>query len=359
MACQAEVAVAGEMPVASAGALHVSFERKECSDDEDSCGGEVWVCKKCTFMNRVVENVYHCEMCDSFQPREPPICPLYGSGDVSLCLVFPDQSPMFFRRLYYLYNLSMSLCTYPQDIVRIIVDQYLLFDYDQGHAVDVCYGHVWYTAKVINLIEPKAQRRPSLQLEGDEDDQEEGAGGGQQEGAVGGEAGGDLQDVLGVIVHQRHAPVRPGLIYQRVGHPGAGGSSGGWMPVDPEEIVVNFVQIRYDGWSDRWDEWLPVNSNRLEPFRAKSTGDTSAQKTRHLHMARTPKISLEDVQTIMELGFPWHDAQQALLLSHNNVEHAIALLQHAVDQDEDDEEDIEDDEEEDGNNDAAGQQNLI
>jgi hypothetical protein len=312
-------------------------ECKELSQELEASreDNELWVCKKCTYSNPARENVYHCDMCDSFQPREPPILECYGKGDVTKCGTFPERSPMHYRRLYYLHNLtgsapaSASACKYPYvplplDIARIVVENYLLFDYAENDTVDVCYGHVWYSAKVINLLVPKHFRKlDEFEDESDEDEDEDEQDEEEQHSVVQVQ----VQAAPNEIIHQRLAPVHPGLIYQRIGHPGAGGSSGGWQPIDPDEIKVNFVQIRYDGWSDRWDEWLPVNSGRLEPYRAKSVGDTSAQKTRHLHMARTPRISIEDVQAIMELGYQWADAQTALLLTNNNVDNAIALLQ--------------------------------
>lgn len=45
--------------------------------------------------------------------------------------------------------------------------------------------------------------------------------------------------------------------------------------VDKDE---DSVTVSYEGWADKWNEKIPINSRRLAPFRSNTKGDTGYKK---------------------------------------------------------------------------------
>ena len=95
--------------------------------------------------------------------------------------------------------------------------------------------------------------------------------------------------------------------------------------------------MKYDGWSVRWNEWIAADSPRLEPFRCKTVGDTSAKATRHLHRRR-PRLldQVSMIEQIMLQGYEFSVAHTALSVTGHNLQRALALLSSGHDNDQSD-----------------------
>lgn len=56
----------------------------------------------------------------------------------------------------------------------------------------------------------------------------------------------------------------------------------------------NEIYIHYEGWSDRWNEWIPINSERLAPYRTRSKGrDTGPENNDRAYRLSDPQCAKE------------------------------------------------------------------
>ena len=95
------------------------------------------------------------------------------------------------------------------------------------------------------------------------------------------------------------------------------------------ESMLSFL----DGWTSKWDEWIDVKSPRIEPFRCRSVGDTSAKATQHLHRRRRNASAVMLLEELLNRGFEFSAAQTALLIADYDFDQALHLL-HNNDSDE-------------------------
>jgi hypothetical protein len=200
----------------------------------------MWRCSLCSHSNILEDNVFHCALCDSFQPRDPAPHPEFT--DLSICSVFPLTGTKEFRNSYYNHHLKLQLVhTLPIEIINEISD-YLSCVFEQGEFVDVCYAKVWYAAEI-------------------------------------------------------------------------------------KEIKNQKALVQYQGWNQRWNEWIPLDSNRIQPYRAKSVGDTSAEKTKHLHIRRPPRKVWEMlIQHLVQRGYSFAEARHTL----NSSREILDQTMHAI-----------------------------
>lgn len=120
--------------------------------------------------------------------------------------------------------------------------------------------------------------------------------------------------------------------------------SGGWCPNDRVDIrwgklwytgvVQNvdpdtqWVYVRYDGWSSRWNEWIDTGSGRVETYRSLSQGDTGHKATLHLHRRRG--LRLRSIWILIEAlvvyGYSFSEAERALNATGKNLADSIEFL---------------------------------
>jgi hypothetical protein len=85
--------------------------------------------------------------------------------------------------------------------------------------------------------------------------------------------------------------------------------------------------VAYEGWNQRWNEWVHVQSHRVQPYRAKSVGDTSSRKTKHLHVRRPSRRVWELlIQHLVRLGYSYAEARNTLTTSREGLEQAMHAL---------------------------------
>lgn len=71
-----------------------------------------------------------------------------------------------------------------------------------------------------------------------------------------------------------------------------------WLEATVLKISGEYVYIHYNGWPDRWNEWLHVNSPRIAPFRSRSQHMTLA-------IAQSPMpVSLLPTSSVAPIGLP-------------------------------------------------------
>ena len=64
------------------------------------------------------------------------------------------------------------------------------------------------------------------------------------------------------------------------------------------------VQVHYNGWPSRWDEWIDADSNRIAPFRTKTvhssaTPHTSPSPIAYTHSSTAPVVGVNDIRYVL------------------------------------------------------------
>lgn len=91
------------------------------------------------------------------------------------------------------------------------------------------------------------------------------------------------------------------------------------------------IRISYEGWSERWDEWVDFDSFRVDVYRSRSVGDTSASATRHLFR---PRVFCPDANMMYEfrqMGYTDMEmVHSALHMARNQRHLALRILESDV-----------------------------
>lgn len=234
--------------------------------DAEEVSPRTWRCNLCTFENPDVPNQYICVICDSFQPREPSTPLRYLQFKI-----YPENAPMMVRKNYYSYHLGRLASKFIHPDVFSLIADFLYLDYAVGDKVDVKYGGLWYTATIIERAFP---------LEN------------------------SLNNAESLHFSSKVDRVPPLLL---------------------NDVTQTMVCVKYDGWQQHWNEWIPISSPRLHPFRSKSVGDTSNESMRYLfHRRRRTQPRLEMIQSVMAEGAcDWDTA--VFVLSHFNFDYEITM----------------------------------
>eukprot|EP00475_Leptophrys_vorax_P030603 TRINITY_DN4600_c0_g1_i1.p1 TRINITY_DN4600_c0_g1~~TRINITY_DN4600_c0_g1_i1.p1 ORF type:complete len:169 (-),score=23.19 TRINITY_DN4600_c0_g1_i1:254-760(-) len=81
----------------------------------------------------------------------------------------------------------------------------------------------------------------------------------------------------------------------------------------------SMVCIHSVGWSDKWNELVSFDSNRIAEFRTHTKGDTGPQRT-------PAEPNSESLTMLNKMGFPLEQASRALVMYGNNFDQALNFL---------------------------------
>jgi hypothetical protein len=110
-----------------------------------------WSCRRCSALNEDKANVYNCVVCDTFQPRLPPLPLEYRDGDFAEQEEFPSRAPAALLGDYYGLQLSRFA---PRDVPDAILGEivsFLMYSFEVNDRVDLMYHRVWYTGRIVEM----------------------------------------------------------------------------------------------------------------------------------------------------------------------------------------------------------------
>ena len=50
---------------------------------------------------------------------------------------------------------------------------------------------------------------------------------------------------------------------------------GDWLEAQVIETSPDKIKVHYNGWAERWDEWIPIASDRIRLFRSRTIQNPS------------------------------------------------------------------------------------
>ena len=97
------------------------------------------------------------------------------------------------------------------------------------------------------------------------------------------------------IEHAKNCPnpfgtVKPGVWLDALD------SINAWLPASIVEVDGNTIKVHFDGWPDKWDEWMRLSSYKVASFRKHSVGYGGQTKI----AIRKKEPSLEDYKNMYE-----------------------------------------------------------
>jgi hypothetical protein len=99
-----------------------------------------------------------------------------------------------------------------------------------------------------------------------------------------------------------------------------------WYEGKVLQIRKNEIRIAYVGWGDKWNEWLPMHSPRIEPYRCRSVGQTSASNMKHLFRPRQFCPDANLIYEFQQMGYTVQNILNALERTRNHREDSLQLL---------------------------------
>jgi hypothetical protein len=99
-----------------------------------------------------------------------------------------------------------------------------------------------------------------------------------------------------------------------------------WYQAKIVQIGKDEIKITYVGWGDQWNEWLPMYTPRIEPYRCRSVGDTSAVNMKHLFRPREFCPDANLIYEFQQLGYSVQNIVNALERTRNHRADSLHLL---------------------------------
>jgi hypothetical protein len=98
-----------------------------------------------------------------------------------------------------------------------------------------------------------------------------------------------------------------------------------WCIAQVVAIKEGELRVHYVGWSDKWDEWIPWNSERIAPLYSHTDGKDTGPKTQ-ARLAQEIQADPNLVQEMANMGFVAEEAAAMLKIHRNNLESAINAM---------------------------------
>jgi hypothetical protein len=104
-----------------------------------------------------------------------------------------------------------------------------------------------------------------------------------------------------------------------------------WFESTIVEVKEDSIFVHYNGWPDKWNEWIPINSPRLAPVHTHSIpGNNRGVPAAGAAPVQPNPPQAEPaeniIQQIMAMGFSRDEAVVALRNNGNNTERAVNFL---------------------------------